>query len=286
MKIAVTSGKGGTGKTTVSTGLFHVLAKHGSHKVELIDCDVEEPDCHIFLKASKTSSLPVNMLVPVIDTGKCTFCGKCEEICAVNAIVMLPLVRFIEVVEELCNGCGACTYVCPEKAITEIENEIGQISFHDYHDKNDFTEGRMKVGVALQTKVIRETVKHINSNVITLLDSPPGTSCPVVATVRKADFVIMVTEPTPFGLHDLKLMHQTVVKLEKKHGIIVNKAGLNYTPLFDYINDNNIPLLGKIPFKKEYARAYAGGDVLTEVFPELHELFVEIANKVIDGKIV
>jgi len=284
MKIAITSGKGGTGKTTVSTGLFHILTKHLKYNVQLLDCDVEEPDCQIFIKAIETASYPVTISIPHINASKCTFCGKCKAVCAFNAIIMLPTANFIEVVEDMCHGCGACSYVCPEGAIIENNKEIGKISYYDYYAKNEFIEGRMNVGSALQTRVIRETIKHAHQKGIILYDSPPGTSCPVVATVSKADYVIMVTEPTPFGLHDLKLMVETVKQLGKTHGIIVNKAGLNYKPLYDYIHQNKISLLGEIPFKREYAKAYSQGSILVESDPGLQKLFVDIINSIIDGK--
>ncbi len=284
MKIAITSGKGGTGKTTVSTGLFQVLTKHLKHNVQLLDCDVEEPDCHIFIKASKTSNYPVTISIPQIDLNKCTFCGKCKAICAFNAIIMLPTANFIEIVEDMCHGCGACSYVCPEGAIIENNKEIGKVSYYDYYTKDEFIEGRMNVGSALQTRIIRETIKHAQKKGIILYDSPPGTSCPVVATVSKADYVILVTEPTPFGLHDLKLMTETVNKLRKNHGIVINKAGLNYKPLYDYIHQNKIPLLGEIPFKREYAKAYSQGSLLVEYDPGLEKLFVDIINSIINGK--
>jgi len=213
MKIAITSGKGGTGKTTVSTGLFRILTKYMKRNVQLVDCDVEEPDCHIFIKASVTEQYPVNLAIPVIDPEKCTFCGKCKDACAFNAIVMLPTVNFIEVNEHLCHGCGACSYVCPVGAITEKNMEIGQVSHFDYFSRYEFIEGRLIVGISLHTPVIKETIRHAREDGLVLLYSPPGTSCPVVATVSKADYVIMVTEPTPFGLHDLKLMTDTVRKL-------------------------------------------------------------------------
>jgi len=284
MKIAITSGKGGTGKTTVSTGLFHVLTKYMKYTVQLLDCDVEEPNCHIFIKASRTASYPVTISIPRIDAEKCTFCGKCKAICAFNAIIMLPVVKFIEVVEDMCHGCGACFYVCPEGAIMESTEEIGTVDYHDYYAKDEFIEGRMKVGKALQSRVIRETISHSKQEGIILYDSPPGTSCPVVATVSKANYVIMVTEPTPFGLHDLKLMTDTVKKLGKKHGIVINKAGLEYRPLYDYIKKEEIPLLGEIPFKKEYAMAYSQGDILPEKDESLRNTFIGIIKKIVNGE--
>jgi MinD superfamily P-loop ATPase len=284
MKIAITSGKGGTGKTTVSTGLFHVLTNYAKREVQLLDCDVEEPDCHLFIKADKTGSSDVTIAVPEIDAEKCTFCGKCKAVCAFNAIIMLPAAKFIEGVEDMCHGCGACSYICPEKAITENNRIIGLITHNEYHTKDDFIEGRLKVGSALQTRVIRETLNHGRENGIMLYDSPPGTSCPVVAVISKADYVILVTEPTPFGLHDLKLLTETVQKLGKKHGIVINKSGLNYKPLYDYIHEHKLDLIAEIPFKKELAKAYSTGNIITEADEEIRRVFTGIINRVIDGQ--
>lgn len=282
MKIAITSGKGGTGKTTVSTGFFHVLTKHLNYNAQLFDCDVEEPNCHIFIKATEKEIYPVNISIPRINTDKCIFCGKCKDVCAFNAIVMIPKSGFIEVVEDMCHGCSACSYVCEENAITEHDKVIGSIIRHDYYDCNEFIEGRMNVGNVLQTRVIRETIKHTKEEAVIIFDSSPGTSCPVVATVSKSDYVIMVTEPTPFGLHDLKLMTEVVNKLGKKHGIVINKAGLNYKPLYEYIENQSIPLLGEIPFKVEYAMAYSKGEILTEADKDLKNLMIEIIKTVLD----
>ncbi len=286
MKIAITSGKGGTGKTTVSICLFHLLSKDLKHSVQLLDCDVEEPDCNIFLRADESRELKVKLSMPVIDPVKCTFCGKCKDICAFNSIIMLPPVKFIEVVEDMCHACGACSYVCEDNAIVERDNEIGSVTFNNYHSEEDFIEGRMKIGKALQTMVIRETISCAGNFDILLIDSPPGTSCPVIAAMSPADYVIMVTEPTPFGLHDLKLMHETVKQLKKKYGIVINKAGLNYNPLYEYIQDNEIPLLGEIPFKKEYAASYSRGEILTESDDALRMIFLNILKKILNGKAI
>lgn len=279
MKIAITSGKGGTGKTTVSTCLFHVLSKHSGYNAQLMDCDVEEPDCKIFIKAPESRFLPVNLSIPYIDQKKCTFCGKCKEICAFNAIIMLPSAGFIEVVEDMCKACGACSYVCEDNAVIERETPIGGITFYDYNKAADFTEGRMIVGKALQTRVIKETLNHTGDFDIVLIDSPPGTSCPVVAAMVPADYVIMVTEPSPFGLHDLKLMHETVKQLDKQYGIIINRAGLKFDALYNYIQKERMPLLAEIPFKKEYAGAYSRGIILTEYDEKLQKTFKNILKK-------
>ena len=253
------------------------------YNVQLLDCDVEEPNCHIFIRASETAKYPVNISIPQIEAEKCTFCGKCKTACAFNAIVMLPPAKFIEVSPDMCHGCGACTYVCPTGAIVEKNRKIGEVTHFDYYTKDEFIEGRMKIGSALQTRVIRETLNHSSREGLILYDSPPGTSCPVVATISGADFVVMVTEPTPFGLHDLKLMVETVRKLDKNHGVIVNKAGLDYKPLYDYIRQNKIPLIGKIPFRKELAGAYSRGEIVAETSEDLRKIFTSITMKILNG---
>lgn len=286
MKIAITSGKGGTGKTTVSTGLLQVLTKYMKCNVQLLDCDVEEPDCHIFVKATESAGYPVYIYIPEIDTEKCSFCGKCKTACAFNAIVMLPPAGFIEVSADMCHGCGVCSYVCNEEAITENKKETGKITCFDYYTKDEFIEGRMSVGSTLQTRVIKKTLNHARQNGIVLYDSPPGTSCPVIATVSKADYVIMVTEPTPFGLHDLKLMTKTVNRLGKKYGIIINKSGLHYKPLYDFIRHSNSYIIGEIPFRKELAVAYSRGEMIAETSYEIKKIFTDIANRILNEKTI
>jgi MinD superfamily P-loop ATPase len=280
MKIAVTSGKGGTGKTTVSTGLFQVFTKR-RYKVQLVDCDVEEPNCHIFIQATETGRYAVDISLPEIDVENCSFCGECKKVCAFNAIVMLPAAGFIAVAEDMCHGCGACSYICPGGAIREKKEEIGQITHYTYKAGDTFIEGRMKVGKALQTRVIRETIHHAHDEGIVLFDSPPGTSCPVVATVSKADYVILVTEPTPFGLYDLKLMVETVRQLNKRYGIVVNKSGLNYQPLNNYIQQCGIPLIAEIPYSRELAAVYSRGELIAEANEKIARIFNEIADKIV-----
>lgn len=284
MKIAITSGKGGTGKTTVSTGLFQVLTSDLKHPVQLLDCDVEEPDCRIFIKAKESFRYSVNLSVPEIDTESCIWCGKCKAACNFNAILMIPASRYIEIIEDLCHGCGTCSFVCPKNAIHEKKIEIGKITHFFYKGENDFVEGRMKVGNVMQTRVIRETLNHAAHEKLILYDSPPGTSCPVVATISKSDFVIMVTEPTPFGLHDLKLLTDTVNRLDKKGGIIVNKSGFAYRPLYEFIHHNHIPLLGEIPFRKELALDGSKGMIITEMNADIKNIFKKIIQKILNGK--
>lgn len=284
MIIAVASGKGGTGKTTVSTGLFYYLKKYYHDPVQLVDCDVEEPNCHIFLDAKRISDIPVIVSMPEIDKEICTFCGKCKKACAFNAIIMLPSADFIEVADDMCHACGVCSYVCPENAIREVPVQIGEINNYRWSVDNDFSEGRIKVGNTLQTRLIRETLKDLQKEGLVILDASPGTSCPVVAVVTKADYVVMVTEPTPFGLYDLKLMTETVRQINKKHGVIVNKSGLRFDPLYRYLENQNIPLIGEIPFKKEYARICAEGKILPAEDQKLEVTFGNIFRNITDGK--
>lgn len=280
MIIAITSGKGGTGKTTLAVSLFHYLAEAKNEPVQLVDCDVEEPNCALFLQTEKTGEHRVDIRIPVINPEACTFCGKCHEICAFQAVIMLPPASFIEVVEEQCHGCGACSYVCPEHAITENDREIGKISFFRYREPDDFLEGRLKVGSALQTRVIRELLEQVNSRGTVLLDAPPGASCPVVAVISQADYVLMVTEPTPYGLNDLQIMVETVRQIGKKAGVVVNRTGLDYAPLYAYLQQENIPVLAAIPFHRKYAEAYAEGMILSEAFPEIREMMQSIVKAI------
>ncbi|MBN2349186.1 MAG: ATP-binding protein [Bacteroidales bacterium] len=283
-KIAVTSGKGGTGKTTISTGLFYYLNKIRNIKVQLLDCDVEEPNCNIFLDSVLSSTVPVTLQIPEVDKSKCTYCGKCKDSCAFNAIVLLPSTQFIEIIPDICHACGACSYVCPEKAIIEKTTTIGEISKYTISDIENFTEGRIHVGSSLQTRVIKATLQHAANQGITIFDSPPGTSCPVVATVSTADYVIMVTEPTPYGLHDLKLMTETVRTLNKPYGVVINKAGLKFDKLYNFLMEEDIPLLAEIPFEKKYAKAYSVGKILLHEDPLLEESFKSMFEKIVNGK--
>ena len=199
MILAIASGKGGTGKTTLAVNLAAVIGD-GGDGVRLLDCDVEEPNCHIFLRPQVSRSHAACILVPEIDREKCTACGKCAEVCQFKAIAALkskPLVF-----EELCHGCGGCRRVCPAGAIREKPREIGVVEFGQAGEV-EWIQGRLNVGEAMAPPLIREVKKHIRPSGLTIIDCPPGTSCPVIAAMRGADFVLLVTEPTPFGLHDL-----------------------------------------------------------------------------------
>ena len=281
MQIAVASGKGGTGKTTVSVNLFHFIKKFLNKNVQLTDCDVEEPNDIFFLKnPDLQKKQEIFQLVPEINNN-CTFCKKCEDWCEFSAITIVSRIKFAEVNEDLCHSCGACTLACNFNAITEKEISVGEVSYYKLKDGRRFTEGRLKVGSPMQTFLIRQLKKLSSLNdSITILDAPPGTSCPVVETISGSDLVILVTEPTPFGLYDLKLTVKLLNETKIPYGVIVNKAGLGSDEVYSYLEQNKIALLGEIPFSKHYAGLYASGKILHESTMENERIYREIINKI------
>jgi MinD superfamily P-loop ATPase len=286
MKIGIASGKGGTGKTTVAVNLYHVVAKYYDENVMLIDCDVEEPNDALFFECAKLlSESPVNLMVPTIDTRKCTFCRKCVEYCEFNAITVIPPLHHAEVSPDLCHSCGACLHACKFDAIKEIPHEIGKISLYSLSRGGGLTEGRLNVGSALQTPVIRHIKKAMTkADSISIFDAPPGTSCPVVTTISDVDFVILVTEPTPFGLHDLKLAVSVVRDLGKNFGVVINKSGMGDQQVENYLQDEEIMILEKIPFDVEIAKKYSGNQLLTETVPGYEKYFLNMIDKIINTR--
>lgn len=266
ISIAVASGKGGTGKTFVSTMLFSELSKLYSEKVELVDCDVEEPNDAIFFSALEaTMSSTISKHVPVIDPSACTYCRKCVEYCEFSAIVVLPSAGFAEVNKDLCHSCGACLVACTDNAISEIEEPIGTMKSFREEQGAKLTEGRLKIGSSMQTMLIRKLKTHLSENIhFRIYDAPPGTSCPVVETIADADYVVLVAEPTPFGLHDLKLMINLLNGIGKPHGVIINKAGTGDRRIYAYLEEQKTTILGEIPFDRRYAEAYAEGRLMNE----------------------
>jgi len=275
MIISIASGKGGTGKTLVATSL--ALALKDNHKLRLLDGDVEEPNDHVFLKPAISGSEPVFIPVPRIDEARCTRCGKCAEVCAYNAIAVLG--EHVLTFSELCHGCGACSYLCPEKAITEENRQTGVVEWGDA-DGIDFVQGKLTVGEAMAPPVIRQVKKHIDSEGIAIIDSPPGTSCPVVETIEGSDFCLLVTEPTPFGLNDLVLAVETVRQLGIACGVVLNRAGVGDDRVEEYCRQENIPILLTIPLDTEIARLYSRGITLVEGMPEWQEKFVGLFAKI------
>ena len=287
MKIAVASGKGGTGKTTVSVNLYHTIGKYFNKNVRLVDCDVEEPNDAIFFHNPKlTDKKEVHQLIPEIDVEACTFCKKCVEWCEFNAITVIKNLEFAEINADLCHSCGACSVACEFGAITEYPQPLGVISHFQTEYGKGLIEGRLEVGSAMQTMLIKEVKKEVSeNNSIIIFDAPPGTSCPVVETVSDADYIILVTEPTPFGLHDLKITVEMLKDLQKPFGVVVNKAGLGSDEVYGFLDKNNIELLGDIPFSKEYASNYASGDILRNIPIEIENTYRGIAEKLITNQL-
>jgi MinD superfamily P-loop ATPase len=277
-KIAIASGKGGTGKTSVAVNLLKAIYHEWTEKVQLIDCDVEEPnDLLFFSDFKRETSVVVNQFVPEIDTEKCTFCGRCTEYCEFNAIVMMPSVKFAKVNPDMCHSCGACMIACRDSAIEAKAYPIGKKSNFTSDFGASLKEGNLRVGSPMQTRLIKEVKTDVDASAdLLIFDAPPGTSCPVVETVSDADYVVLVTEPTPFGLHDLKLTVALMHEMNRKFGVIINKAGLGNNDVYDYLKQNKIDLLCEIPFNKDYAALYAKGKLL-EVIPEsIQKIYSEL----------
>jgi MinD superfamily P-loop ATPase len=280
IKIAIASGKGGTGKTFVATNILHTLVKNQIDAV-LVDCDAEAPNAAAFFKTSQTGSVEVTQLVPVINADACTYCGKCHEYCNYNAIFILPPMKIINVIEDLCHGCGACSVACKYDAITEKPISLGIVKLYSINGKPALIEARMNIGVMSPVPIIKAAIKQINDQAeIAIFDSPPGTSCPFIQTVASADYVILVTEPTPFGLSDLKQSIETLRKINKPFGAIVNRAGIGNNAVYDWLQENNIPLLMEIPFNEEIARIYSEGRILTEDNVNYRNQFLDLIKRI------
>jgi len=280
-KIAIASGKGGTGKTSVSVCLHHFIKKKITDRIQLVDCDVEEPnDLLFFPKARKRKAHKLTQLIPVIDKKNCNFCRKCADYCEFNAISILPSVSLAQVNSSLCHSCGACLVACEQEAIRETELPIGQINFYQEGDQVSLLEGVLKIGSSMQTLVIKELKKHVDeANQITLYDAPPGTSCPVVETISDVDFIILVSEPTPFGLHDLKLMIELLKEIDKPFSVIINKVGLGNQDIYDYLKREQIEILGEIPFTQNFASQYAKGELLNSIPTLISDEFEKITER-------
>jgi len=275
MIISVASGKGGTGKTLVATSLARSLKERDN--VQLLDCDVEEPNDHVFLKPAITRSEIVTIPVPKVDEEKCTYCGKCAEVCAYNAIAVLG--EHVLTFSQLCHGCGACSYLCPEKAISEEGREAGVVEWGN-SDGVEFAHGKLTIGEAMAPPVIRKVKEQANNEGIVIIDVPPGTSCPVVEAVKDSDFCLLVTEPTPFGLNDLVLAVETVRELNIPCGIVLNRTGVGDGKVEKYCQKENIPILLTIPLDTGIASLYSKGIPLVEGMPQWKVSFLELSDKI------
>ena len=273
MVITVASGKGGTGKTTFAVNVAYALAQRGE-RVRLLDCDVEEPNDHLFVQPTFTEERSVAVPKPVWDKAKCTACGKCTEACNYNAIAVVK--GKVLIFNELCHSCGVCSYVCPEGALTEEDAVIGTVQAAPANTPFFFAHGLLNIGEALAPNVVRAVKEYLDPEAINIIDASPGTACPVVEAVQGADAVLLVTEPTPFGLNDLKLAVGLALKLGVPTGIIVNRSDGEDKIIADYAEEVGLPITGRIPFKREYAEVYSGGKILVEWFPELRENLLNI----------
>ena len=279
IKIAIASGKGGTGKTLVATNIFHTLLSK-NEDVLLIDCDAEAPNAVAFFKTKKTGSTEVTMMVPEIDTGKCTYCGKCHDYCNYNAIFIIPPMKIIKVIEDLCHGCGACSVACEYDAISEKSVSLGYVTTFDINGRRRIIESRMNTGKMSPVPVIQAAIKLAeDSYSFIIFDSPPGTSCPFIQTVARADYVILVTEPTPFGLSDLRQSIDTLRKINKQCGVIINRSGLGNNDVREYLGREHIPVLMEIPFSRQIAGIYSQGEIVSVTIPSLgDDLYLLVRN--------
>jgi len=257
MIISIASGKGGTGKTTVAVN-FALSLKN----IQLLDCDVEEPNAYLFIKPRIKEELKAYIPVPEVDEAKCNYCGKCREVCAYHAIAVLPGSEgkkgSVLIFPHLCHGCGSCSLLCPQSAIKEVNKEIGVIEIGE-KDNIHFVHGCLNIGEAMSPPLTRQVKKYINPTRTVIIDAPPGTSCPVITAVKGSDFCVLVTEPTPFGLNDLILAVEVLRKLQIPFGVVINRSDIGDGKVDSYCEEENIPILMKIPFSREIAVSYSEG---------------------------
>jgi len=273
MVVSIASGKGGTGKTTVAVNLALSLEEN----VQFLDCDVEEPNAHIFLKPKITHARSLSVLVPKVDEKRCTYCGKCARFCSYNAIAIVK--EKVLFFPELCHNCGGCTIVCPEKAIREVKRPKGVIE-EGRSGKIRFIKGELNVGEAVSPPLIREVKKTADKDFLTIIDVPPGTSCPVIEAVKGSDFCLLVTEPTPFGLNDLTLAVEVMRKLKIPFAVVINRSDIGDGKVEEYCEKEKIPILMRIPMDRRIATAYSKGTPIVEEIPEYREKFKELYEKI------
>ena len=276
MKLAVASGKGGTGKTIVSVS----LALAAKEPVQLLDCDVEEPNAHIFLCPSIEQKNRCTLTIPSVIESKCTYCGKCRDICRFNAITVFN--KIIMTFPELCHSCRGCFLICPEDALAEAEREIGFVE-KGHANGISFVQGKLRIGEAMSPPLIKavKAEAETSAECLVILDSPPGTSCPVIATVNDADYTLLVTEPTPFGLYDLKLAVGMLRKLKRSFGVLLNRSDLGNEDVETWCGQENIPIHLKVPFDRRIAEGYARGEPLIVSRPDLRSSFESLLEKLV-----
>lgn len=277
MKIAIASGKGGTGKTTISTNLASYLSL--TDKVLLTDLDVEEPNSKLFLRCKLKHKEDKFKMIPKWKESSCLLCGNCQKVCNFHAVIQI--LDSIMVFPELCHSCYACSELCPSNSLPMTPKKMGVLS-HYTTEQFDFVESRLEVGEEQAVPLISQTLGYIDQNFdknyIKIFDAPPGTSCPMIEATKEADYVILVTEPTPFGLHDVIIAMETMKKLNKDFGVVINRHGIGNHDVINYCEKNNIPILAKIPYKREIAEAYSKGQLLFDKFPEVENQLAEISK--------
>lgn len=273
MIISVASGKGGTGKTLIATSLALVIGKN----VQLLDCDVEEPNAHIFIKPVNVKTERVTVLVPRVNEALCDYCGKCSEVCEFNAIAVAN--KKILIFDNLCHACGGCGLLCPQKAITEMKRAVGKIETGDKQGL-ELISGVLNVSEAMAIPVIAAVKSKLNKKMTVIIDASPGTSCPMVEAVKGSNFCLLVTESTPFGLHDLSLAYEVVKKMGIPAGLVINKYDSSFTQLEKYCEKEKLPVLLKIPEDRNIAAAYSRGECLVEVFPEYKNKFRHMLKEI------
>ncbi len=286
IKIAIASGKGGTGKTTLSTNLISYIAENYSSNYEniiLTDLDVEEPNSGLFLSGEEVRKEIKYVKVPVWNESTCSLCGNCAEICNYNAITFIG--KSVIVFNELCHSCYACSELCSTNSLPMKDSRVGVLTHKKISNNNskfDFVESRLDIGQESAVPIIAQTIKFVEQNFpqnsLAIYDSPPGTACPMIEVVKDADFVILITEPTPFGLHDLKLAVEAVKQLNKDFGIVINRHGIGNSGVSDYCKQNNIPILAKIPNSRKIAELYSSGKLIYREINEVKQELDKIYN--------
>ena len=280
MRIAITSGKGGTGKTTVATNLAVTAARAG-RSVGYLDCDVEEPNGFLFLKPRINDTRPVNVSIPKVDLAKCSGCGQCGRICQYSAIVSMN--KQVLVFAELCHGCGGCWRVCPTGAITESHRQTGQLELGKAGDVQ-CVQGLLNIGEVMSPPVIAAVKDAAPEVDILIIDSPPGTSCPVIESVRGSDFVLLVTEPTPFGLNDLKLAVEMIRALQLPFAVVINRADVGDGETRQYCQRQRIDVLAEIPDDRQVAEAYSRGEMACDAIPQYREIYGDLLGRLMAGR--
>jgi len=282
MKIAIASGKGGTGKTTVASSLISVWES----PVIAMDLDVEEPNLHLFLKPEFTGKRTANMEIPKVDDTLCSKCGKCGELCQFKAISLMG--EFLMIFPEMCHGCGGCIAICPEGALTTEFRELGEVTWGQ-SGRADFLMGRLRVGEAMSPplmRVVKERLKEMlgtSKDVMpkdVIIDAPPGVSCPAINAVMDSDVILLVTEPTPFGFYDMKLAHEAFSPMGKPMGVIVNRAGLGNDEVYNYCTAEGLEIMAEIPYDRQIAETYARGSIISESSDEMKQIFISLAEKI------